>query len=283
MKKAIRNVIIILVLWLIMVPIIGISYLIYIQEDLFFPKSRDEESYKKLLDLVEYDEVSLDNNGDTVKGWIRYNSREEKSPLIIYFGGNFQNSSKTFNKFFEGKYDYFAGYNIISIDYPKYGLSEGEISDENLFKEALLVYDYSKNLELVDQDNIVVIGYSIGTGMATYLASQRDVKGLILVAPYDELLSIYNANLPIFYGPLKKLTKYKLESKKYAEQIDVKPLIFTSYSDEVINHNYSERLSEHFKNKGNIIILQDEKHSEYFNSEGVLEEIQDYLQDCKNK
>ena len=219
MKKHITIVLLIIVSAIVILPVGIIIYLLFNQEDLFFIKCYDEISYNELLEKEEFELIKLDNGGDMVSGWMRYNSRTEKSPLIIYFGGNFQNSSKTFNKFFEGKYDYFAGYNIISIDYPKYGLSEGEISDENLFEEALLVYDYSKNLELVDQDNIVVIGYSIGTGMATYLASQRDVKGLILVAPYDELLSIYNANLPIFYGPLKNLTKYKLESKKYAENI----------------------------------------------------------------
>ena len=281
MKKHITIVLLIIVSAIVILPVGIIIYLLFNQEDLFFIKCYDEISYNELLEKEEFELIKLDNGGDMVSGWMRYNSRTEKSPLIIYFGGNFQNSSKTFNKFFEGKYDYFAGYNIISIDYPKYGLSEGEISDENLFEEALLVYDYSKNLELVDQDNIVVIGYSIGTGMATYLASQRDVKGLILVAPYDELLSIYNANLPIFYGPLKNLTKYKLESKKYAENIETSTLIVTSYADEVINHNFSERLVEHFKNVDKVLMLKDAKHEDYFYNRDVLEEIQEYLQKRK--
>ena len=281
MKKHITIVLLIIASVIVILPVGIIIYLLFNQEDLFFIKCYDEISYNELLEKEEFELIKLDNGGDMVSGWMRYNSRTEKSPLIIYFGGNFQNSSKTFNKFFEGKYDYFAGYNIISIDYPKYGLSEGEISDENLFEEALLVYDYSKNLELVDQDNIVVIGYSIGTGMATYLASQRDVKGLILVAPYDELLSIYNANLPIFYGPLKNLTKYKLESKKYAENIETSTLIVTSYADEVINHNFSERLVEHFKNVDKVLMLKDAKHEDYFYNRDVLEEIQEYLQKRK--
>ena len=36
------------------------------------------------------------------------------------------------------------------------------------------------------------MGYSIGAGVATYTASQRDVNGLILVSPYDEALMCIN-------------------------------------------------------------------------------------------
>ena len=59
-------------------------------------------------------------------------------------------------------------------------------------------------------DNIVIMGYSIGTGMATYLASQKNVNGLILLAPYDNALNLYNDNLNIFYGPIEKIRKYAI-------------------------------------------------------------------------
>ena len=78
------------------------------------------------------------------------------------------------------------------IDYPGYGLSDGKPSDKTMFDSALKVYDYANQLDCVDEDNIVVLGYSIGTGVATQVASQRNVNGLILVAPYDEALSLYN-------------------------------------------------------------------------------------------
>ena len=67
---------------------------------------------------------------------------------------------------------------------------------------------------VVDDSKIVVFGFSIGTGMATYVASQREVNGLILLAPYDNALNLYNDNVNIFYGPIEKIRKYRFESDK---------------------------------------------------------------------
>ena len=64
----------------------------------------------------------------------------------------------------------------------------------------------------VDKDNIVIMGYSIGTGVASYCASTNEANGLILLAPYDNALSLYNDAIDIFHGLLKKITKYSFDS-----------------------------------------------------------------------
>ena len=85
------------------------------------------------------------------------------------------------------------------------------------------VYDYALTRKDVDKDKICVLGFSIGTGVATYLASERDIDGLILIAPYDKALSLYNNCLNIFHGPLKILARYKFESIKYAKDVKNSP------------------------------------------------------------
>lgn len=277
MAKSTKKLIITAVVAYTLAILVAIGVLLSKQDKVIFHPNHDEASYNEMIDNDEFDEIKIDKNGKTLSGWIRYNSKTEKSPLIIFFYGNAQNSSNALNRMFNGKYEYFEGYSVISIDYPQYGLSEGKLTEKELFENALLVYDYAKNLELVDENNIIIMGYSIGTGMATYLASERESKGLILIAPYDELLSLYNEYIPIFVGPLKMIAQFELESKKYAESIDVSTLIFTSYADEVINHNYSERLAEHFKNLDELVIEKDLKHNDYFYNKAVLERIQEYI------
>ena len=164
------------------------------------------------------------------------------------------------------------------IDYPGYGLSEGTTSDKTMFNAALKIYDYATTLDSVDEDNIVVLGYSIGTGVATYLSSQRDVNGLILVSPYDEALSLYNATFDIFHGPLKLLARYKFNSKDYAQNVTTSPLIITSYDDEVINYNLTLNLAKHFNSVDKTILLNNIKHNDYFLEQEVLKNIHEYLQ-----
>jgi len=273
-----------LVLIIIIFFAICIFFILEIQQDLFFYPWHDQESYNKLLNEESFEEVKIDNNGKLLNGWIKYNvQKEQEAPLLIFFGGNAQNSSNTCRSFLNNNsYRYFEGYNIMIIDYPGYGLSEGTPSDITMFEAALKVYDYACDLNCVDTDNIIVLGFSIGTGVATYVASQRDVNGLILIAPYDEALSLYNDNLNIFYGPLKMLAKYKFSSISYAPNVNVSPLIITSYDDEVISYNFTLNLTNYFNDVEETILLEDVTHNRYFSQEIVLNNIYDYLQERLN-
>ena len=269
--------------WAIMIVIfliIMVSMIFFMQKNMFFHPRHDEFSYNELKKIEEFEEIVVDNNGQKLYGWIMHNVESGEAPLLIYCGGNAQNSSSTAYRYYKNDlFKYFENYNVLMFDYPEYGLSEGKINDKTLLSSTLKIYDYAKDLDFVDETNIVVLGYSIGSGAATYLASQRDVNGLILVAPYDDTLSLYNDTLNIFYGPLKLLARYRITSKEYAKNVKVNPIIFTSYDDEVINYNFSVNLSKNFNNIDNLIILDDNvKHDYYFTKEIVLNGIHDYLQ-----
>lgn len=254
--------------------------ILLVQPSLFFFPWHDENSYSMLLKERDFEEIEINNNGKMLSGWLKHNTYENQAPLLIFFGGNAQNSSNTCANFLNNNvFRYFEGYNIMIIDYPGYGLSDGKPSDKTMFEAALKIYDYASKLEYVDINNIIVLGYSIGTGVATYVASERNVNGLILVAPYDQALSLYNDNINIFYGPLKLLARYKFDSIQYAKNVMVLPLIITSYDDEVINYKFSLNLSKYFKDTEQLVVLDNNvKHNDYFLQERVLEEIAKYLQ-----
>lgn len=275
MKKILK----IFTLTIMVLLFICVISILSIQEDAFFHPWHDAQSYTELLKIQDFKEIKIDNDGKLIHGWFYNNGKTgEEAPLLLFFGGNAQNSSNTCLSFLQSDiYQYFNGYNFMIVDYPSYGLSEGKISDITMFDTALKTYDYATQLEDVDEDKIVVMGYSIGTGVATYTASQRNVNGLILLSPYDEALSLYNDTLNIFHGPLKVLAKYKFKSIEYAPDVKVAPIIFTSYADEVINYNDSLNLANYFNEVEDIIILDKVKHAYYFSQEEVLNKINAYL------
>ena len=254
--------------------------ILYVQPSLFFYPWHDKESYDMLLSEEDFEEIRIDNNGKLLDGWLKYNTKNPQAPLLIFFGGNMQNSSNTCINFLNSNtYQYFENYNVLMVDYPGYGLSDGKPSDKTMFSSALKVYDYACNLDCVDKDNIVVLGYSIGTGVATYVASQRNVNGLILIAPYDRALSLYNDTFNIFYGPLKLLARYKFDSISYAQNVSVSPLIITSYDDEVIDYKLSLNLAKYFNDVDETLVLNSNvKHNDYFLQEDVLRRVYEYLQ-----
>lgn len=279
-KENIRKNLPIIIFVIVALIFLLIFSLLYVQEGIFFTPWHDSKSYNALSQTENFEELNITNENKKISGWIRYNVTEKPAPLLIYFGGNQQNSSNAFLNFFKtDSYKYFDGYNMIMADYPGYGLSDGKPSDKTMFESALKVYDYACNLDYVDKNNIVILGYSIGTGVATYVASQRNVNGLMLIAPYDEALSLYNNAINIFHGPLKALAKYKFDSLHYSQSVTVSPLIITSYDDEVINYKFSLNLANHFKNTYKTVVLNNNvKHNDYFSQESVLEDICNYLQ-----
>lgn len=277
MKKNIRFLIVLLTSFLIFISL----FILFIQGSMFFHPWHDELSYDRLKLLEDFEEININNN--SLRGWIKYNSKEQKAPLVIFFGGNAQNTSNNCLYFSNNNlFSYFEGYNFMSVDYPGYGLSKGSPSEKSMFKMALNVYDYASNLEFVDKNNIVIMGYSIGTGVATYLASQRNVNGLVLVAPYDNALSLYNDTLNIFHGPLKALALFKFDSTYYATKVKVPTLIISSYDDEVIHYSLAVNLAKYFgEHAQTLVFVNNVTHNTYFTDETVFSKIHEYLKERK--
>ena len=249
----------------------------FLQPAMFFYPYHDAEAYGSLQETENMQEITIPHNGGCLHGWLHRDPRVDCAPLLILYGGNSQNSSAWFRMFENtGAFRYFSGYDVLFIDYPGYGLSDGNPTEKSLFSAALAVYDYSKTLEDTN-GKAVILGYSIGTGVANYVASQREVEGLILLAPYDRGLSLYNDVCNIFHGPLKVLARFKFDSVTYAEEISVPTLLLASRDDEVIPYTHAQELSLHYPYLKELVILDGISHDGFFYSTQVLESIRDYL------
>lgn len=275
MKKKIIYVLIFIVS--IIVLIIGWNKL---QEYLFFHPWNDMISYKKLQEIDEFKEIKIKNDEVNLSGWFwNIENKEGKNPLVIFFGGNAQNSSNTLYNYYQSgtMKNVFGNYNLMLIDYPGYGMSKGKPSDDSMFIASKYIFEYATKMSEVDIDNIVIMGYSIGTGVASYCASENDASGLILVAPYDKALSLYNDAIDSFHGSVASLAKYSFDSSTYAENVNEPTLIFTSKKDEVINYKHSLDLAGHFSKLDDVVILENVNHNGYFSQTEVLNTITDFL------
>lgn len=275
MKKKIIYILIFIVS--IVVLIIGWNKL---QEYLFFHPWNDMISYKKLQEIDEFKEIKIKNDEVNLSGWFwNIGKKEGKNPLVIFFGGNAQNSSNTLYNYYQSgtMKKVFGNYNLLLIDYPGYGMSKGKPSDDSMFIASKYIFEYATKMNEVNIDNIVIMGYSIGTGVASYCASENDASGLILVAPYDKALSLYNDAIDSFHGSVASFAKYSFDSSTYAEKVTEPTLIFTSKKDEVINYKHSLDLAGHFSELDDVVILENVNHNGYFSQTEVLNTITDFL------
>ena len=76
------------------------------------------------------------------------------------------------------------GYTVAAVDYPGYGLSDGSPDEKGCYRNVHRLYDWLIEKRGFKPEEIIVNGFSIGTGPATELAATRKCGGLILEAPF---------------------------------------------------------------------------------------------------
>jgi uncharacterized protein len=220
--------------------LIGFTMLLYFnQENMLFPRKPLDEGFA-LWARQQFPQSEMKipaPDGTKLHGWFVQRKTEEKQPLLIYFGGNATEATM-----FLSFTDHFPQHALAAFNYRGYGLSEGNPSEEMIFQDALYLYDlFSKNPN-IDPQRIYVMGRSLGTGVATYLASQRQIKGTILISPYESILALAKEQYPVV--PVEFLLKHPFESIKYAPQVKTPALAFVGLIDEVISPDHSDRLIE---------------------------------------
>ncbi len=268
-----------------MIIVVGIltvlaSMIVIAQPIILYHPNHSSYAYDKLMALDQYEtfEIVDENNELTYQGFGKIDE-DQVLPTIIYFAGNGESSAQTFYyMYMEHIFDHFEGYQFIMIDYPGYGLSEGIPRDHSMQEMSKAVYEFVYQLDYVDQEEIYIYGYSIGTGVATYIASTYDVKGLILIAPYSSIKDLFNTYVPIFHGILSGLIVEEFDSLSNALGVDVKPLIIASRSDKTIPFEISEKLSLAFDDVYEFYVVDQTAHNEFLDKEDVLLKIVEYLE-----
>ena len=258
--------------WALFFLILAIGIRLIAPTKLFHP-NRDDASHVALLARADAEHLVIETNRGELSGYLL---REDgPAPLVLYFGGNMENAATTINRLSDRQRAAFKGCHFAQLDYPGYGLSESRPSDVSLKRMALAAYDALAIRE--DVTSIVVLGYSIGTGPANYVAANRDVSGLILMAPYADGVDLFNSVVNVFHGPLKLLVSYNMSSVTFAKSITVKPLIFATEQDELVPYASAVRLSQAYPGGCEFVTVPGIRHGGFWHSSMVLNAISDYL------
>ena len=248
-----------------------------------FPCTSDEDAYEELCDM-EGTVVQIDEDG--LSGWripAASVAEGEPRPVILYFGGNGENSSHRVAYMLDNEKSAFLyeNYDFVFLDYPSYGNNETPITESNLYQFTLDAYNYVSSLETTS--GITLLSYSIGNGPAMYLASQDDVEldSMIMLAPYNSGYDLYNANLNIFYGPLRLLVAFKLPSYKYARNVSCPVTMIASTDDEIIPYDSSRALFSSLSSaSANFITVEGVLHNDFFTSPEIISAIMNCLEVC---
>jgi uncharacterized protein len=237
--------------------LIGIIYILYIsyiyfnQAEMVFVANKLPENYKFSFNQ-KYEEININSYDGKKQNGLLFKTQNSKG-LIFYLHGNagsldsWGNNAKIYTD---------LGYDIFILDYRGFGKSEGEIENqEQVFRDLNVVYDalISKH----KYKKTIFIGYSIGTGLATYLASIKQPDLLILQAPYYNFLEFSTGRVPYFPDFLKK---FQFETNTYFDEIKCPIYIFHGNDDSLISIENSYKLIKLFKNRDSLFVLENQGH-----------------------
>ena len=232
------------------IVIVGLLY--FFQEKLIFFPEKLDKNYKFEFGQ-KFEELNIKTTDGKLLNGLLFKSDSSRG-LIFYLHGNAGSLSswgevaKTYT---------YLNYDVFIIDYRGYGKSEGEISGEtHIFEDNQIAYNELKRY--YNEDKIIVLGYSIGTGLAAELASTNKPKLLILQAPYYNLTDMMKHSysfLPTF------ILKYKFATNEYLKNCKMPVVIFHGDQDFVIYYGSSLKLKEEFKRGDTLITLNEQGHN----------------------
>ncbi|MFA9212556.1 MAG: alpha/beta hydrolase [Candidatus Methylacidiphilales bacterium] len=263
-----KNIFLRILIVVLLLYIIWCGLLYFSQEKLIFFPQKLAKNYQFEF-KQKFEEITIKTTDNKKINGLIFKADTSKG-LIFYLHGNadclssWGEVAKTYTD---------LNYDVFIIDYRSYGKSEGEINGQNqLFQDNQTAYNEMKKKYL--EDKIIVLGYSIGTGLASQLASINKPKLLILQAPYFNLTDMMKQTYP--FVPTF-LLKYKFATNEYLKDCKMPLVIFHGNKDEVIYYGSSIKLKKEFKQQDTLITLYGQGHNGMTNNEDYKTELKKIL------
>jgi len=245
--------------------LVACGFLYFNQVNLiFFPQPLNQEWSKGF----EQQRIELGQDQTVLRGWIKQS--DASAPFVFYYGGNAEEVSNKLHWFSELGIN-----NYLLMNYRGYGNSDGEPSENTLKADALRNYDEVLQRLNLKSDQIILFGSSLGSGIATYVASQRPAKKLILNTPYDSIVNVGQAQFPFL--PVKLLAHQRFESIKLAPKIDAQMLCIVAELDRVIPPRHAKNLCSSWKGEMLEIVIPQAGHNNILNFGSTQQVIRDYI------
>ena len=211
------------------------------------------------------------HDGTRLHGWLRHTAGETPSPgLVIYFGGNAEEVSGQMHDA-----PMLAPWSVAAFNYRGYGLSEGRPGEAALVADAIAIHDRLAARDDVDPNRIVVLGRSLGSGVAVQLAASRPVRAVVLVSPFDSLRSIARKQYP--FVPVSLLLEHPFDSLARAPGIEAPLLVLAGGRDRLIPPAFSQRLHDAWAGPKRWTLIPEADHNDIDTGPGYWPPIREFL------
>ena len=264
------------VIFVLLYIVVCTLFYVYQEEYYIFPSQKLEANFAFDFEGT-FEEINLTMEDGVILNNLLFKADSSKG-VILYLHGN-GGSLENWGGFASLYTD--LNYDVFMVDYRGYGKSGGAYNNENeIHQDIQTVYDEVKRR--YPENQITVLGYSLGSGLATRLASNNSPNLLILLAPFYNLDDagrhvINNVDFLLFKLlrpiPTSLLNKYKFKSNEYIEHCRMPIVIFHGDEDELVYYGSSLKLKEHFKPEDRLITIEGAGHNNISENDKFIREM----------
>ena len=206
------------------------------QRSLLYHPSENNYSGDEILVPVEKVKIKTQDNIELVSWYHNKNSNDYKTILFLHGNaGSLENRIHKINHFKDMKV------NFLIIAWRGFSGNKGNPTEKGLYEDARSAIRWleSKN---VKEKNIIIYGESLGTGIATEIAQNKNFAGVILESPFTSMIDAGKDKYP--YLPVKFLLKDKYESDKKIKNINSPILIMHGKVDNIVPFHMGKKMYE---------------------------------------
>lgn len=231
----------IMIYFLLFYVLVGVVLFFFQRAFLYFPTEKIPHSY---------DQENILNENETIEVIVLNKGKKE---ALLYFGGNAEPVIYNTVDFLKA----FPLHTVYLFNYRGYGGSSGKPTEKGIYSDALFLFDNVRK----KHSKISVIGRSLGSGVATYLASKRPMEKLVLITPFDSIKSVAQSKFPIY--PMSLLLKDKFDSINRVKYIQAKTIAIVAENDQIIPNKHSFKLTNEFPpDQITVKVIADSDHND---------------------
>jgi len=210
-------------------------------------------------------------DGTRLQGWSAP-ARDIGQAAILFFGGNGDEISGTVLRVAKA-----TGCAVVGLNYRGYGMSQGAPGEKQIFADALTVYDELARRKLIDPRSVILMGRSLGSGVAVHLAGQRPARALVLITPYDSVTSVAQSRYPFLW--VRLIIKHPFDSLAHAPQLSWPMLMLVAGQDRTIPPSHALRLARHYGGTVTLRIIANAGHDNILNQQSLWDSMKTFLAD----
>ena len=185
--------------------------------------------------------------GDSVRAWriLRRTGSESKTTILL-FQGNSGNMTMMLDRM---SAFHFLGFEVFSVDYPGYGPSPGRPSEEALYQSAAALRQWAAETG-ADAGQIIAYGFSLGGGVASYLAAEKKAAALILDSTFTKLRDVPGDQLPFLRPYLYLILGRAFDTEgRLSRDITCPLLVIHAPGDDVVPYKLGQRNFQQYRHQ----------------------------------